>query len=172
MPSSLCSDWSSVGCSTTVCCLQFRCCWMCVSLSPLSPSHCDFLPSFSPRALVGMQPLCSRQHMVARWRKHHCEHTQQKALLCPYSSSMFVVPRRDEVVTALLRKKQGNQAVVFIGRALAYHTLAEWMGTCLLLLAGPWGDNSVLFTSSKRNFCFSSAGCITPGRAHGVHWPF
>lgn len=43
--------------------------------------------------------------MVTRWRKHHREHTQQKALLCPHSSGMFVVPRRDEVVTALLRKK-------------------------------------------------------------------
>lgn len=87
---------------------------MCVALSPLSPSYCDFLPSFSPHALVGMQPLCSRQHMVTRWRKHHREHTQQKALLCPHSSGMFVVPRRDEVVTALLRKKNKETKLLYL----------------------------------------------------------
>lgn len=116
----------------------------------------------------------SRWHMVLWWKNHHRAHTQQKALLCSHNSGMFVVPRWDEVVTVLLKKKnqKKEKAAIFIGRAVAYHTLAEWMGTCLLLLPGPWGDNSVLFTSSKKNFCFSSAGPITPAWVHGVHWPF
>lgn len=52
--------------------------------------------------------------MVTRWRKHHREHTQQKALLCPHSSGMFVVPRRDEVVTALLRKKNKETKLLYL----------------------------------------------------------